>query len=97
MNAVDRLIESHPAHGTGHTENTSLQQARAQALATFQESGFPSTKVEDWKYTSTKALRDTGFVLDNRASVDLERPEEATWGQDGDIQLVFDKGTLHRE
>ena len=97
MNAVDRLIKSHPAHAIGGDENRALKHARQSALSNFQKTGFPSTKVEEWKYTSTKVLHETGFELDTQQSHSMARPAAAKWGAKGAAQLVFLNGKLQRE
>ena len=38
-----------------------IQEIRQQALAQFNQSGFPSKKVEDWKYTSLWELTQLQF------------------------------------
>ena len=44
-----------------------LQRRRARAIAAFAERGLPSTRVEEWKYTSLRALEKTVFRLAPRA------------------------------
>lgn len=56
---------------TYHTEQNegTLAAIREQAFTSFQKNGFPSTKVEDWKYTNLKP-----FIQDNLQVVYGETP-----------------------
>lgn len=65
MEVVERFLKTHSAHCTG-AETAELANVRKAALERFTQTGFPSTKVEEWKYTSTKSLQETAFVLEDR-------------------------------
>ena len=95
MDPIAQLIDAHPAHQPG-AEAPTLHAARQAALETFQSRGFPSTRVEQWKYTSTKALQDTGFGLDTPQPA-LDRPAETTWAHEDAHQFVFVNGHLQSE
>ncbi len=73
-----------------------LHALRRQAIARFQERGFPTLKDEDWKYTNTAPIARIAFqrsagVRNGVSSADLERV--AFHGFKG-IQLVFVNGQL---
>jgi len=58
---VTQYIASHPAYREGIPTDSALHQARMTALAQFRAAGFPTTRMEQWKYTSTRLLRETPF------------------------------------
>ncbi len=64
--SIQALMASH-----GGDESGWLGALRAKARAHFETLGFPTTRVEDWKYTSTRSLREAGLVHDTGA-VDAE-------------------------
>ncbi|MGH0035958.1 MAG: Fe-S cluster assembly protein SufD [Myxococcota bacterium] len=47
---------------------------RAAAMASFEEQGLPTTRWEEWRYTSLAGIEKTGFRL-ARADVDLDRAQ----------------------
>ncbi len=69
-----------------------LAELRRQGFARFTELGFPTTKLENWRYTSTAALAKVAFqpapvsAPDTKAIVDANRLEGV------DLQLVFVNG-----
>lgn len=84
----------HRAWASGQPEGA-LASVRAEAAARFAELGWPTTKIEAWKYTSLKAVREApvafdGTKADHRVDevVDARRIEEA-WAE-----LVFVDGRL---
>lgn len=97
MNAVNTILNSHPAHQQQGTEPKALQKARQAALKQFSETGFPTIKVEEWKYTSTKALQETGFEIDTSDLSPVSKPAILDDALDASATLVFVNGRLHRE
>ena len=62
-------LARHAASGrTG--ESDSLRARRAEALAAFADTGFPSTRQEEWRYTDLAPLARTPFELAAPATVD---------------------------
>lgn len=57
---LQRLLDSHAAG----TESDRLVGVRGAGRAQFEALGFPTTRLEDWKYTSTRRLREGEFVHD---------------------------------
>jgi Fe-S cluster assembly protein SufD len=74
VDAYDRNLAAAPVGEPGF-----LTAARQQGMAFFREAGFPSTRVEDWKYTNlTPFLRDTyqvdGLTAAPAATKDMLAP-----------------------
>ena len=67
MKTLDTYRASHPAHVGEASEPSWLTGYRQNALASFEERGFPSRKSEAWKYTSLKALQSTPFTHSQQA------------------------------
>lgn len=59
---LDAWKQSHPAFADGAAEPGWLADRRRAALARFEATGFPSTKLEAWKYTSTRAIQQGAFA-----------------------------------
>lgn len=62
-----RLETSLPGHNVGW-----LQTLRRDALAAFVKQGFPTTRQEDWKYTSLLALSQQRFTISSNAPYDSD-------------------------
>lgn len=59
---VQNYINSHDAfEANGAAANPAVGELRRMALERFRALGFPNTKMEDWRFTSTKALVETTF------------------------------------
>ncbi len=95
IESLQRLVDTH----SGGVESERLVGVRAQAREQFKTLGFPTTQLEDWKYTSTRQLREGDYVHDQApftpdrlaavsAAIDgLELPEAA-------LRLVLVNGRL---
>jgi Fe-S cluster assembly protein SufD len=69
--ARDRFVALARHAGSGRTgEPDSLRARRAEALAAFANTGFPSTRQEEWRYTDLAPLARTPFELAAPATVD---------------------------
>jgi Fe-S cluster assembly protein SufD len=95
MDVVKRFLNTHSAHCNG-AETAELGAVRKAALARFAQTGFPNTKIEEWKYTSTKSLQNTAFVLDD-TTTPLDTPKDLDFAGKTSTQLVFLNGRLHRQ
>lgn len=96
MSAINTMRDSHPAFQGSTAESNAYRQARKDALAAFEKIGFPTTKVEEWKYTSTRLLRETEFVVDTGTTTITKPPVLSTLGKYS-ARIVFVNGTLHPE
>ncbi len=59
---IQALLASHGGDDSGW-----LGALRVEARGHFETLGFPTTRIEDWKYTSTRALREARLVHDTSA------------------------------
>ncbi|MEE2750479.1 MAG: Fe-S cluster assembly protein SufD [Myxococcota bacterium] len=95
MERLQRLVDTHSVG----VESERLVGVRAQGREQFEALGFPTTRLEDWKYTSTRQLREGEYVHDqapftadrlevaSKAIEGLELPEAA-------LRLVLINGRL---
>jgi Fe-S cluster assembly protein SufD len=65
MSLKETLLDAYIAfendlHGRTHTP---VHQMRSKALALFEEKGFPTTRMEDWKYTQLGAVTKRDYVV----------------------------------
>lgn len=89
----ERLRDSHGAFGADAAQPAWLAERRAHALATAETHGLPNTKLEAWKYTSTRSIAQVDWthgVGDAEVSdrVDAARLPHAS------AELVFVDGVL---
>ena len=57
MSTLQRLVATHPAHGVGSGAQAPwLAAMREASLVSFERLDFPTTRLEEWKYTSTRRL-----------------------------------------
>lgn len=63
MDLKDKLLDSHIAFEEELGPKDSIQKLRNQALKTFEAKGFPSKKLEAWKYTSLNSLIQNDYLL----------------------------------
>lgn len=75
-------------------QHADLARRRREAFARFEELGFPTTDLEDWKYTNISALAKTDFApaskLNSSSAVDRETVAEFCDAETA--QLVFVNG-----
>ncbi len=89
MRDVDIHLQNF-AHLNGSAP-ASVQQLRRTALSRFAELGFPTTRLEDWKYTSVARLARTPFRL-AAAPARVTADQLADGTLSGASQLVFVNG-----
>ena len=100
---TDSAVESYVAAFDELTSNGStpswVQSMRRAAFERFAALGFPTTKNEDWHYTSTSPIADQEFVLLDSASGDVRREELAPFmfGASGWYTMVFVNGRFAPE
>ncbi|MGI9527234.1 MAG: Fe-S cluster assembly protein SufD [Weeksellaceae bacterium] len=59
----EKLISEHIIFDKRSKEHTLMEKMRDEALATFEAKGFPTTKNEEWKYTSLRSVLAQDFVI----------------------------------
>lgn len=56
MELKDKLLSSYVAFESGLDVNSEIHEIRSKALQNFEELGFPTKKLEAWKYTSLNSI-----------------------------------------
>ena len=73
MELKEKILASYVAFENGIDINTDVHEIRTEALENFEKLGFPSKKLEAWKYTSLNAVLKNDFSIfpDKEVTVDL--------------------------
>jgi Fe-S cluster assembly protein SufD len=76
-----------------------VSRLRENAMARFEELGFPTTKEEEWKYTNVAPLIKQGFtpIISDSAPIDLTELSSFVAPECQDSQLVFVNGKLRAD
>ena len=75
-----------------------LQKLREDAFARFCEAGFPTTRMEDWRFTNVSAIAHAEFELARNGSKQLSNAQIAQHGiKDAACRLVFVNGRFAAE
>jgi Fe-S cluster assembly protein SufD len=69
-----------------------LHDIRAASMTSFRESGFPTTRQEDWRFTPIGPIASTPFVPAERLHVQADQIAEHTFGAEAIAELVFVNG-----
>ncbi|MGB0528077.1 MAG: Fe-S cluster assembly protein SufD, partial [Flavobacteriaceae bacterium] len=72
MELKENILSSFIAFEQNVDVNKPLHQKRAEALKMFDQQGFPTKKMEAWKYTSLESLKKTNYNLLPKASEVLD-------------------------
>jgi len=73
MELKEKLVASYVAFESGMDIHTDLHEIRTDALRHFEKLGFPSKKLEAWKYTSLNPVlkQDYSLFPDNEVAIEL--------------------------
>ena len=73
MELKEKLVTSYVAFENGLDVNSDIHEIRTKALQNFEELGFPTKKLEAWKYTSLNSVlkQDYSIFPNNDAAVEL--------------------------
>ncbi len=63
MELKDKIVESYVAFENEINMNTAIHDIRSEALQNFEKLGFPTKKLEEWKYTSLNAVLKNDFSI----------------------------------
>ncbi|WKD85309.1 FeS cluster assembly protein SufD [Polaribacter huanghezhanensis] len=63
MELKDKIIESYVAFENDINVNTAIHDIRSEALRNFDTLGFPTKKLEEWKYTSLNSVLKNDFSI----------------------------------
>lgn len=69
-----------------------INSTRESAMRKFLELGFPTTKVEEWKYTNVAPIARTEFSLSKGAAVEANELDRATFADMGCAKVVVVDG-----
>ncbi len=98
-NPLESYVEAFDEHSANASAPSWVQSLRRAAFDRFAALGFPTTKNEDWHFTSTSPIADQEFVLLDAASGDIRKDELApfTFGARDWYTMVFVNGRYVRE
>lgn len=63
MELKDKILSSYVAFENGVNINSDLHNIRSKALQNFEEKGFPTKKLEAWKYTSLNSILKEDYCI----------------------------------
>jgi len=63
MELKEKLLASYVAFENGINMNTDIHDIRTEALQNFEKLGFPTKKLEEWKYTSLNTILKNDFSI----------------------------------
>jgi len=72
MELKDKLISSYVAFENGLNVNTDIHEIRSKALQNFEILGFPSKKLEAWKYTSLNSVLKEDYSIFPKTGTTVE-------------------------
>ncbi len=72
MELKDKLISSYVAFENSVDINSDVHEIRSKALQNFEELGFPTKKLEAWKYTSLKSVLKNDYSIFPKAETAVE-------------------------
>ncbi len=72
MELKDKLLSSYVAFENGVNTNSDIHEIRSKAFKNFEELGFPTKKLEAWKYTSLNAILKQDYSLFPNKENDIE-------------------------
>lgn len=91
--SVDYFLAQHDRPDNRHNIPWLFEQ-QSRAIESFREKGFPTTRLEDWKYTDVKPILKREFTLPEETPVDIDHilPESARPAGLECHELVFVNG-----
>jgi Fe-S cluster assembly protein SufD len=92
--AIDRFVAAFERRfGAGTAEPSWLADARRRAIARFSERGFPTTRDEEWKFTSLGPFLETSFELSaGMPAVAADRIAPFSLAGEAAAEIVFVNG-----
>src|SRR3974390_1762969 len=74
-----------------------LSDLRDAGFARFCETGFPTIRDEDWRFTNLSAVARTAFVLAGESTRSVAASDLEKWQIDGAAQMAFVDGRFRPE
>ena len=97
MSLKEKIISTYKSLEKPLSENTIIAKIKEQAIDIFDKKGFPTSKDEDWKYTSIKSLVDIDYSLTvPKNSVTIDEIDEYIINIDSYKVIIID-GILNKE
>ena len=75
MDLQEKLVASYMAQTSATAEPAGLAKIRSAAIETFEQQGFPTKKMEEWKYTPLNKLVKTDYTVFPKKSKNLTLDE----------------------
>ncbi|WP_405574268.1 Fe-S cluster assembly protein SufD [Winogradskyella sp. Asnod2-B02-A] len=72
MSLKEKLVSSFMAFEDTVDVNSSVHDIRTEAIKTFEAEGFPTKRLEDWKYTSLNSILKTDYSVFPKIENDIE-------------------------
>ena len=63
MELKDKILSSYVAFENGVNMNSDVHEIRSKALENFEKLGFPTKKLEAWKYTSLNTILKNDYSI----------------------------------
>lgn len=94
MELREKILSSYVAFENGVNINSDLHEIRTKALQNFEELGFPTKKLEAWKYTSLNSIlkEDYSIFPDRDASVEFADVKKYFIHEIDSYKIVFVDG-----
>ncbi len=94
MELKDKIVSSYVAFENGVNINSDLHEIRTKALQNFEKLGFPTKKLEAWKYTSLNSIlkEDYSIFPDREASVEFADVKKYFIHEIDSYKIVFVDG-----
>jgi Fe-S cluster assembly protein SufD len=72
MSLKEKIVSTYKSFEEAISSTSKIAEIKKQAITLFEEKGFPTSKDEDWKYTSLKSLLKTDYCVVPTANNDVE-------------------------
>jgi Fe-S cluster assembly protein SufD len=72
MSLKEKIVSTYRSFEEAISDSSIITDIKNQAIEVFEEKGFPTTKDEDWKYTSLKSLVNVDYCVVPTENEDLE-------------------------
>ncbi|WP_028892185.1 Fe-S cluster assembly protein SufD [Tenacibaculum sp. 47A_GOM-205m] len=94
MELKEKILSSYVAFENGININSDLHEIRTKALQNFEKLGFPTKKLEAWKYTSLNSIlkEDYSIFPDREAAVELADVKKYFIHEIDSYKIVFVDG-----
>ena len=94
MELKDKILSSYVAFENDMDMNSDIHEIRTKALENFEKLGFPSKKLEAWKYTSLNVILKNDYCLfpNKETAIDLADVKKYLIQEIDSYKVVFIDG-----